>query len=59
MFVGFVGFILFLIYLAVVIFTLHLLWRFVASHERLSSAQERSASALQEIAGKMGGRTGE
>ena len=53
---GFFGLLFFLIYIALAVFLLHLIWRFVTAHEKLSSAQERSALALQDIASKLNHR---
>jgi len=53
---NFFGLLLWLINIGLAVFALHLMWRFVSAHEKLSSAQERSALALQDIASKLNHR---
>jgi hypothetical protein len=56
MIAGFLALLAFLIRVGLAVFVLYLIWRLVTAHEKLSSAQERSALALQDIASKLSSR---
>jgi hypothetical protein len=53
---AFFAFLPFLIYVGLLGFALWLASRFVTAHERMASAQEKSADALIEISRKQGGQ---